>query len=351
MSNSVEQSAREFCVLRLSAIGDVCHALPVVRTLQHAWPDCRITWIIGRTEADLMAGIDNIEFIILDKSGGFGAYRAVAGRLAGRRFDALLDMHPSMRANLVSLSVKAPIKVGFDRRRAKDQQWLFTNRRLAPSAGEHVMESFFGFSEALGVNNRIERWDIPIPESARAFARTMVCDERRTVIISPCAAARFRNYRNWPVERLARFAEELVMAYPVDVLLTGGRSEEERLAGEEIARRLGDRCRNLIGRTSLKELLALLERADLLVCPDSGPAHMATAVGTPVVALFATTNPRRAAPYRSRHLVVDRYDEACRAFLGKPAAAVRFGTRVRNREAMRLIEIADVMEKVAEVLP
>ncbi len=212
------------------------------------------------------------------------------------------------------------------------------------------MDSFFEFAAALGVEDRVERWDIPIPETARKFARQHIDSARRTVVLSPCAAARFRNFRNWPAEQFAAFAAQLVATYAVDVVLTGGSSDEERHAGALIEASIGARCRNLIGRTSLKELLALLQNADLLVCPDSGPAHMATAVNTPVVALFATTDPRRAGPYRSRELVVDRYDAACRRFLGKTADEVRFGTRVRNPEAMSLITVDAVMEKVARVL-
>lgn len=346
----LEQSVRSLCVLRLSAIGDICHALPVVRTLQRAWPDCRITWIVGRVEAALLSGLDGVEFITLDKSGGLRAMRAVTRQLSGRRFDLLLDMHPSMRANLVSLAVKAPLKIGFDRERAKDQQWLFTNRRIAPAPEQHVMDAFFGFAEAVGVTERDERWDIPIPDADREFAIGVVGGKRRTVVISPCAAARFRNFRNWPAAKFAELAVRLTDTWPVDIVLTGGNTEQERRAGDAIAAKLGGYCRNLIGRTSLKQLLAVLERADLVICPDSGPAHLATAVDTPVVGLYATTDPRRAAPYKSRHLVVDRYDEACRRFLGQPASQVRFGTRVRSPEAMNIISVDDVMEKVATVL-
>ena len=118
--------------------------------------------------------------------------RAVNRQLAGRRYDLLLDMHPSMRANLVSLAVKAPLKIGFDRARAKDQQWLFTNRRIAPAREQHVMDAFFGFAEAVGISERDERWDIPIPDSDREFAVGVVDGKRKTAVISPCAAARFR---------------------------------------------------------------------------------------------------------------------------------------------------------------
>lgn len=118
------------CIVRLSAIGDTCHVLAVIRSIQDSWPETRITWIIGKTEASLLSDIPDIEFIIFDKSAGISAYRKIHARLARRRFDVALCMHPSMRANFILPLIKSPHKIGFDRGRAKDQQWLFTSQRI-----------------------------------------------------------------------------------------------------------------------------------------------------------------------------------------------------------------------------
>src|SRR5262245_15131236 len=174
------------CVLRLSAIGDCCHTLPVVRTLQAAWPATELTWIIGKIERSLIGDIAGIEFITFDKSRGSSAYRDLWRDLRGRRFDLLLHMHPSMRANLASLLVRAPMRLGLDRARAKDFQWLFTNRRIAPRTRRHVMDVWFEFAEALGVNDRVMRWDIPVSDADRAFAATQIDGARPTLLISPC---------------------------------------------------------------------------------------------------------------------------------------------------------------------
>ena len=107
---------------------------------------------------------------------------------------------------------------------------------------------------------------------------------------------------------------------------------------------------NLIGRTTLKQLLAILDRADLLICPDSGPAHMATAVGTPVIGLYATSNRHRTGPYFSQDLVVDRYPEAVQREFGVPVSQLRWGQRVRDPDAMDLIRVEDVIAKVDQVL-
>src|SRR5262245_55673841 len=152
----------QVCILRLSAIGDTCHALPVVRTLQRACPRARITWVIGKTEASLMSGIDGVELVVLDKAAGPGGFLDVRRRLAGRRFDLLLMMHASLRANLTSLAVRADVRLGFDRARARDYQWLFSNVRISERPREHVMDGLFGFAEMLGIRERTLRWDIPV---------------------------------------------------------------------------------------------------------------------------------------------------------------------------------------------
>jgi heptosyltransferase I len=350
MSVLSDHPPRSICVLRLSALGDVCHTVPVVRTLQAAWPECRVTWIVGGVEAQLLEGLEDVEFITVDKSRGWRGYAAVRARLAGRRFDVLLHMHPSMRANIASLFVRAPVRLGFDRARAKDQQWLFTNRRIAAVPRQHVLEGLFGFAAALGVGERQLCWDIPIPESARRYAAGVIPDGRPTAIVSPCATAGARDYRDWPPERFAAVIDALAEDYGVASLLTGGGTRREREAGRLILAHSRHPPRNLIGATGLKELLALIARARLVVCPDSGPAHMATSVATPAVTLFATTNPERAAPWGSRHLVVNRYPEACRRYLGQSPEQLRWGVRVRRAEAMRLIGVGEVMERIGRAL-
>jgi len=338
------------CILRLSAIGDTCHALPVVRTLQRAWPQTRLTWVIGRTEASLMSGIDGVELVELDKSAGAGGLLDVRRRLASHRFDLLLMMHASMRANLTSLMIRARVRLGFDRDRARDYQWLFSNARISPRAHWHVMEGLFEFAEALGIGERLLRWDIPVATDDRAFAARCIPSGRRVVVISPCASQRFRNYRNWRIENYAAVAEHAARAHGALVILTGGNTQVEAQYADGICRLAkASAPLNLIGQTTLKQLLALLDRADVLICPDSGPAHMATAVDTPVIGLYATTNPMRARPYRSQRWVVDRYPDAVRKEFGADVGALPWGTRVRDPDAMDLIKVEDVTARLDQL--
>lgn len=335
------------CVLRLSAIGDTCHTVPVVRAIQDAWPATKLTWIVGKTEHSLLKGLENVEFVVLDKSQGLRGYAAVHRALKGRSFDVLLHMHASTRANIVSTLVRAPLKLGFDRARARDQQWLFTNRKLPARSERHVMDGLFEFAELVGVPRPAKlRWDIPVGAEDIAAIAPLFKDGGRTLVISPCTGQRFRNYRNWRADWYAQVADYAATRYGAHVLVTGGSTAIEERYGRDIAAAARFQTQNLIGKTTLKQLLAILARASVVLCPDSGPAHMATAVGTPVVGLYATSNRHRTGPYFSQHLVVDKYPEAVAKEFGRSVATLRWGQRVRDPSAMSLITVADVVAKI-----
>jgi heptosyltransferase I len=336
------------CVVRLSHIGDTCHALAVVRAIQDTWPETGLTWIIGKTEASLMADIPGIEFIIFDKTEGRGGYRRIAEKLKPKRFDIALCMHASMRVNRIYRMINAPVKLGFDRQRARDLQWLFTNRRIEAAPRQHVLDGMMSFARYIGVPERKLRWDIPLTDSHRAVARKHIGD-RRALIISPCSTQRSRNFRNWSIENYAAAAKHARNRHDCAIVLTGGPTKLEKEYGAGIAELCGPDAINLIGKTSLKELLAVIEAGSVLLCPDSGPAHMATAVGTPVIGLYATSNPERSGPYLSRDLVVNAYADAAGRFLGKTPDQLRFGQRIRDPRAMDLIRLRDVNSKIDQV--
>jgi heptosyltransferase I len=346
MSLDFQRPPAELCLIRLSAIGDCCHTVPVVRAIQDAWPETRISWVIGKTEHGLLGGMDGVEFVVLDKSRGMAGYAAVREALAGHEFPLLLHMHASARANIVSLLVKAPIKLGFDRVRARDNQWLFSNQRIPARASRHVMDGLFEFGEALGIAHGPPRWDLPLAESDWAFADKHVQPGTPTLVVSPCTGQRFRNYRNWSVERYAHVIDYAARHHGARVVLTGANTPVEQEYASGIKQAAKTKPVNLIGRSSLKQLAALIARASVVLCPDSGPAHMATAMGTPVVGLYATSNRFRTGPYSSQDLVVDKYPQAVEKEFGKPVEALRWGQRVRDSEAMMLITVEDVIEKL-----
>src|SRR5512134_2944076 len=201
------------CLLRLSAIGDTCHVVPLLRRLQSAWPRTRFTWVIGKLEAKLMSLIPDVELITVDKGAGLSAYTRLRTDMKRRgAFDLLLHLQLSIRASATAACIPAPIKLGFDKPRARELQWLFTNRRIAARSREHVLDSFLGFADALGVPRIEPRWDIPLPPAALAYAEQLIPasaskDGQQTLVISACSSHRARN---WLPERYAAVAEHAV---------------------------------------------------------------------------------------------------------------------------------------------
>ncbi|VAX10273.1 ADP-heptose--lipooligosaccharide heptosyltransferase II [hydrothermal vent metagenome] len=338
MNFNTDSIPRTLCILRLSAIGDICHLLPVVRSLQHYWPQTKLTWIVGKQEHNLVGDIPGIEFIIFDKSKGWAAYKNLYQQLRGRHFDVLLHMQMSLRASIASRLIPADIRLGFDRKRANDLQWLFTNKKIPHVDKQHVVDSFFGFIETLGIHERVLKWDIPISESTHKQVKKLL-PKTPYVVISPCSSMA---YRNWTIEGYAAVAKHITEKYGKAIVLTGGPSEIEREYGNKITALCQPPPTNLIGKTSLKELLAVIDHAEVVIAPDSGPAHMATAVNTPVIGLYACTNPDRARPYKSARWVIDKYHEAIQAEYNKTVDQLSWGIRVRKTGTMDRISVADV---------
>lgn len=326
------------CILRLSAIGDVTHVIPVVLSLQAQSPKTRITWIIGKLEARLLGDLPGVEFIVFDKRAGWRGYRELWRRLRGRRFDALLHMQVAARANLAAALVRARIRVGYDRARSKDGHSLFINRRIAPTPAQHVRDCLASFLEPLGLKAAPPRWDIPLAESDRAFAATHLAADRPSLVISPSSS---HPLRNWPVERYAALADHAALRHGMQVILVGSPAQEEQATCAAIASAMQAPVLNLCGQDTLKQLAALLQGADLVVAPDTGPAHIASALGTDVLGLYAASNPLRSGPYNSLGWCVDRYPEALRQFRQLTVDTARWGTKVEVPGAMELIEVAD----------
>jgi heptosyltransferase I len=335
------------CILRLSALGDACHVVPVVRALQRAWPRTKLTWVIGKAESRLMELIDGVEFITVDKRAGLAALRNLRARLRGRRFEVLLHMQLSLRASLLSSAVPAAVRLGFDRARARELQWLFTNAHIAPRSREHVLDSFLGFLEALGIEERAPRWDVSLPPAALEYAQDLIPDARPTLVISPCSS---HARRNWRPERYAAVADHAARRHGMRVILAGGPTAAERDMGAAIGRATRLSLVNQIGRDTLPQMLGLLARATVLLTPDSGPAHMATMVATPVIGLYAATNPARSGPYLSRRWCVNAYPEAARRFRGRPPEQLPWTEKIEEPGVMDLIQVEQVTARLDELL-
>ena len=339
---------RTVCILRLSALGDVCHAIALLRALQRAWPATRFTWIAGKTEAKLLALVDGVEVIPYEKGGGGPALRELGSRLGARRFDLLVMLQVALRASLLSALIPARVKLGWDRARAIEGQWLFSNARIAPREREHQLDAALGFAAACGVADLTPRWDLALPESARAYARRLIPDGAPpTLVISPCSSV---SARDWLPERYAAVADWAHARHGLRTILCGGPSPTEHAMGLAIERAAKAPLVNQIGKDTLPELVALLARAAALIAPDSGPLHFASAVGTPAIGLHATSNPARTGAYFSRQFAVDRFADAARAFRNKSLAEMPWPDRIEEAGVMELIEVADVGARLDALL-
>ena len=340
MSTTPPQS---LCLLRTSALGDVTHVVPLVRTLQVARPQTRLTWIIGKLEHKLVGDVEGVESIVFDKAAGLRGYFDVKHALAGRRFDALLHMQVALRSNLLSLCAQADRRIGYDTARSKDLHGLFVNERIPARSGEHVLDAIGSFVEPLGLKQTQVRWDIPIPDEARDWAAQQWRDDERVLIISPCSS---HVLRNWRAERYAQVADQAAQVLGLRVALCGGPSAQERAMGDAILAKMKTQPLDLIGRDTLKRALALYQRASMVLTPDAGPMHMANAVAAKVIGLHAASNPERSGPYSDRRWCVDRYDDAARKFLHKSASEIPWGTKIEYPGVMDLIGVNDVIERL-----
>jgi heptosyltransferase I len=329
------------CLLRLSALGDATHVVPLVRTLQRAWPGLPIAWVIGRGEHRLLEGLPGVEFIEYDKRSGLAGMFALRRALHGRRFGALLQLQVAARANLLSAFLPARRRIGYDHARSRDLHGLFVRERIPDRPGIHVLDAIGSFCEPLGlVQDRVE-WDLPVPEQAHAWARAQWPDDGApTLLVSPCSS---HALRNWRADRHAALADHAA-ARGWRVVLCGGRSALERETTDAILAAMSTTAAlDLVGKDTLKQLPALLARADLVVTPDSGPMHIANAMGAKVLGLHAASNPARSGPYSDRRYCVDRYDDAARKYLGKPASGLRWGTKIEREGVMDLVTVDDAI--------
>lgn len=324
---------KSICVLRLSAIGDVCNTVAAVQAIQRAWPTTAITWITGKLEAQLIDDLPGIDVVVFDKNRGWRAYRDLWNQLKGQQFDALLHMQYALRASVATLGIKARYKLGFDANRAQDFQTLFTNVKVPSPQAPHVLDGLRAFGTHLGVTDMTPRWHIPYSGSDRQWAQQALSPDQKNLVIVPAAS---KAYKNWTAEGYADVIHH-AQTLGFHITLAGSPAKVEVDLATAVERRLSQPVTNLVGQSSIKQMLALLDRAELVIAPDTGPAHMANAMNTPVIGLYAHHNPDRTCPYQYREYVVSAYDEAIQAEHHKPVSELDWRTRVKDTHAMQRI--------------
>lgn len=343
MSNSEKNQPKSICIVRLSALGDVLMLVPLIRTLQANFPQATITWIISRPAFDLVEGMDGVEFVVIDKPNGVGDYWGFWKQMHKRRFDVLLATQASFRANLLYALIHAKRKIGYDSLRAKDGHGWFVHETIQPGC-DHTLDGFLKFADAINVRVKDIRWDLPIGEAEQTWARQQIPYGTGPILLVNPAAS--KPERSWMVERYVEVIRYAQKRWQAQVVLTGGPGEYDKQLGEQIAIQVP--VINLIGKTKPKQLLALISQADVLLCPDTGPSHMATAVSTPVIALHAVTSSDVSGPYAYRHLSVDCYPEAVQTILKKTPETNVWGTHAHGSETMKLVSVDAVIAKLEQ---
>lgn len=337
----------KLCILRLSAIGDVTHVIPVVRAIQSRWPDTEITWVCGKLEYKLLQLIEGVRFIVFDKSRGIRSYLDLWKSLRAEHFDVLLHMQTAARANIASIGIKANIKLGWDKSRSRDFHQLFVNHTVPDVKQQHQVQGFLSFARSLGIGAQEPDWSIPLTEDALSFVNHYVKGDKPLLVISACSS---HEMRNWRAERYAQLADYAINEFGMQVVLSGGMSKAEKDMAARITHHMKGVATNLVGKDTLQQLCGLLNKASVVVSPDSGPAHIANALGVPVIGLYACTWSRRSGPYGSLAYCVDKFDEAADMFLHKSADSLPWGTKIERAGAMDLISVDDVVDKLRLVM-
>lgn len=295
-------------IVMMSAVGDAVHVMPLVHALKAHAPSCHITWVLQPGPATLVRGHPLVDDIILfDRARGWRAFLDVRRALADRQFDVVLALQVYFKAGLVTSFTRSPVKLGFDRARARDMNWLFTTHAIAPHAGQHVQDQYFEFLDALGVAHGAPAWTLgPWNDEERRWQREFLAQFDRP--IAPMVVATSKAQKDWMPERWAQVCHILWNEFGLQPVLVGGRSPRE-VAAEAIILRDAPMAHSALG-SGLRRLAAILDGAAVALSPDTGPLHLAVALRTPVIGLMGYTNPKRVGPYDfSRDLLIDAYGD------------------------------------------
>jgi heptosyltransferase I len=329
-------SGRRIGIVMMSAIGDAVHVLPVVTALKRHEPSCRIAWVLQPGPASLVRGHPSVdEIIVFDKGRGVRGLLDVRRALAAQSLDLLIDLQVYAKASLVTALAPAPVKLGFDRARARDLNWLVTTRRIPPHPPQHVQDQYFEFLTALGIPADPVGWELGPWPAERDRQQALIAPLGRPLATLVIGAS--HPEKEWPADRWAAVCDALVERWGLVPVLAGGSAERERATEREIAARARHRPYSTLG-IPLRDLVMLLDASELVISLDTGPLHMAVALDRPVISLMGYNNPKRVGPYRRFHdLIIDAYGDPGENYPISPAH--RYGR-------MRRIQVDDVLAKV-----
>jgi 3-deoxy-D-manno-octulosonic-acid transferase/heptosyltransferase-1 len=312
-------------IVKLSAIGDVIHTLPALNAIRKRYPGAYITWVVESAAAALVQNHRALDRVIVSRRKEWmrqlkgpgrrqvlGEIRSFVGELRDTRYDVVIDFHALLKSALLVLLAKGRRKIGFDRgMEHTEHSHLVLNERVAPvDMSVHALTRQLILCEAIGVHSRKVVYDIPISPEDDGRVDALLSDAgvdpaRPLVAVNPVA---LWETKLWFNDRFAELADRLVTEAGAAVVFTGGKADGPPI--REILGRMKRPASDLTGKTSLTTLAALYRRAACVVSTDTGPMHLAAAVGTPVVALFGPTAPWRTGPFGDIHRVI-RTAPAC----------------------------------------
>jgi lipopolysaccharide heptosyltransferase II len=298
-------------IVKPSSLGDIVHALPTLQALRAGYPRAHIAWLVKRQWAPLLERADGLDRV-WDVGPGLGGWLSVVPRLRAERFDLVVDLQGLLRSGVMAWLTGCPRRVGFANAR-EGSPVFYTDRVPVPTTEMHAVDRYLLAAAAAGApwNGEPQFGLHSLPEDEHEVDTLL--DQHGVRRGSPWAAfgvsARWPTKR-WPAESFAAVAEALQRDSGVRAVLIGG--AEDREAAREVIARMSGSPVDITGKTGLRLLPALLSSASVLVTNDSGPMHVASAVGTPVVAIFGPTSPVRTGPYGARHAVLARADVPCR---------------------------------------
>lgn len=316
---------RSILVVMMSAVGDAVQVLPVLNGLRRAFPNCRIDWLIQPGPYALVRDHPTVDDFILFHRGprgrhpaalalgaralqtAVGAVRESAHRHPGGGYDLLLDLQVYFKAGALTALAPARVKLGFDWRRTRDLNFLFTTHRIPPHPGgfAHTQDQYLEFLRYLGVNPDPLIYGLSLTDREREAQRAFFQEQERPTCAMVVASSSPK--KDWSPEGYARVAEEVHRRMGLRPLLVGGDSAREK----ETVQRIQSACRVptvVAMRNDIRQLLWILHGSRVVISPDTGPLHMSRAMEVPVVGLYGFTNPKRSGPYRMfQDLVVDGY--------------------------------------------
>ena len=305
----LEGPSPRVAIVMLSAIGDAVHVLPIANALRRAAPKMKLTWVIQPVPYKLVHNHPAVdEFIVFPRRRGLkgiGGFIETRRELRRHRFDLVIGLQVYFKAGVLTGLANASVKLGFDRRRARDLNWLFTTERIPPHEDQHVQDQYLEFLDYLGVEHDPLGWGIVISDEEREEQRKFF--ERIEKPICSVVVGTSKPRKDWPLERYARLLEIIEGDFGFQTVIVGGPSEGERAAAAEVMELTRAQPLDECG-DDLRRLVYLVDGSDILVSPDTGPLHISRALDTPVVGIYGFTNPKRTGPYRKyADLVVDGY--------------------------------------------